>query len=192
MRCGTASLSIVLGLGLLALTVPADAHTCASACNQIRRACVRSAKATRDVARDTCDNERTACQAACVADPLSCPDGDSCGACCDDRRDACLAAAEDARQARRAVCDAARVGCNDVCVDPIDGTCVRGCRAEAQHDCIRPARRAAVQCKRLCTTGTGRRACTRACRRQFNIALGGCLDREVLCLADDCLGVPAP
>ena len=65
-----------------------DAHTCKSACNQIRRACVQSSKATWKLDRAQCVDDRDACRAACEA---VCP-GDDCEACldgCDAGLDAC-------------------------------------------------------------------------------------------------------
>ena len=189
------SLAIAAGAMLVLSAVPADAHTCKSSCNQIRRACRASVKAIYKVERLDCDDARDACRAACEADPAVCPDGecDACKDACNLVRDDCRAAAKDARNLNQATCDITRTSCTDVCQDPIDSACVRACRADAQHDCVRPARADYRQCKQQCPTNTGRRACVRSCRQTMEADLDYCFDGEMLCVAG-CIGftVPAP
>jgi hypothetical protein len=188
------SLAIAAGAMVGLGAVPADAHTCSSSCNQIRRACRGSARAIQKIARLDCNTERDACRAACdPADPLICPDGD-CDACKDACNLVCVdcrVAAKDARTADQATCDVMRTSCNDICEDPIDGACVKECKADAHHACVRPARLDYRQCKQQCPTGTGRQACVNFCRREMNADLDFCFDGEMLCVAL-CIGVPPP
>jgi len=145
-----------------------------------------------------CEAERDACRAACEADPTVCPDGECelCKDACELIRADCRTAAKDARTATQATCDVMRTSCNDICQDPIDGPCVKRCKSDAQHSCVRPARQDYRQCKNQCPTGTGRRPCVRSCRVEMNADLDFCFDVEMLCVAQ-CIGVsldapPAP
>lgn len=213
-------LIVTPGVILLLSTVapsPADAHTCSSACNQIRRACLHVAKATRKVefavcddSRDTCrsdcaatgDNCSTvcaavdaACLAACAGDldcEAACAAGtsvcpDDCDGCCLDGRVICRSAAQQVSREARILCDGTREGCRDVCQDPIDGDCVRTCHS-AQRICANAAKKTEVACKRQCPDGTARRACVRGCRKEMNDSLGFCSSSEMLCVGG-CIGV---
>jgi len=188
-RVLTAALAVWLTAGWLA-PATATAHTCASACNQIRRACNGSAKAALDFARTNCDTDAAACAALCQGDPLICP-GDGCEACiatCGTTREACRVAADDARIADRATCDTTLTSCDDVCVDPIDGACVQGCKATAQHQCLRPAKKDELTCKQQCPKGAARQACFRQCRRALDLVIEACGDSEVRCVSS-CIGL---
>ncbi len=168
----------------------APAHTCQSACSQIRRACDGSAKAVWNVARANCDAEAAACIATCQADPLTCP-GVACETCidaCGVARDGCRIVAGDARTADRAACEGLRTSCSGVCVDPIDGACVQDCKAQARHQCVRPAKQDELTCKRQCPEGAARQACFRQCRRAHNVVLEACGDSEVRCVGG-CIGL---
>lgn len=170
---------------------PAAAHTCQSACSQIRRACDGSAKAVWNVARANCDAQAATCEATCQADPLTCPGAacDACIAACDVARDGCRVVAGDSRSIDRAACDALRTSCAGVCVDPIDGACVQDCKAQARHQCVRPAKQDELTCKRQCPDGAARQACFRQCRRVLNVVLDACGDSEVRCVSG-CIGLP--
>jgi hypothetical protein len=184
------SLAIAVGAMLGLGAVPADAHTCSSSCNQIRRACRASTRAIHKIARMDCNAERDACRVVCEADPAICPDGE-CEACeddCDLVRVDCRTAAKDVQTVDQATCDVMRTSCNDICQDPIDGVCVKECKADAHHACVRPARLDYRHCKQQCPTGTGRQACVRYCRREMNADLDLCFDGEMLCVAQ-CIGV---
>lgn len=146
----------VVGL-VLADVVPAEAHTCNSVCNQVRRACRRIAKADRQVARADCDATRDTCRADCEANAdtcqtdceascmaacagdlvceAGCPDAcaDSCASCipdCNDARSECFGLAEDARQAANDACDTARESCN---LPPEQG----GCQDPIDNTCVK-------------------------------------------------------
>ncbi|MFQ5515135.1 MAG: hypothetical protein ACE5FG_11970 [Myxococcota bacterium] len=88
---------------LLAVT-PAEADTCESACNQIRRACTRLALVGEKAAQAVCDETRDLCRVDCVtAGP-----------------DVCLTD-----------CDASHVTCTSACAtDPNPVWCQAGCDAE--------------------------------------------------------------
>ena len=67
-RSVISSLALAVGAMLFASWIAAaNAATCRSACNQIRRACVSSAKSSRDVARYECNIDHGSCDDACDA-----------------------------------------------------------------------------------------------------------------------------
>jgi hypothetical protein len=177
--------AVFMGASLMLLQVAlAEAHTCSSVCNQIRRACLDMAKAKRQVARAVCEDGRAACQADCETCTEDC---ESCLTDCDAAREACLEAAEVQRQADKLACDELREGCPEACVEPIDNVCVQGCKAGART-CGSDAKKLEGQCKRECPNGTGRQACVRECRKQLNVDLQACANQEILCLAT-CAGI---
>jgi hypothetical protein len=139
----------------------ADAHTCSSLCNQIKRACNAEAKAAKKVALATCDEERDTCREGC-ADPNT-PD---CVIDCAGEHTACVAACalDPDPVACQAACDAALAECPDTCV----GCCNymrASCRADARAD--RQAARLActdsrVTCLDACVDPIDR-SCLRTC-----------------------------
>jgi hypothetical protein len=195
----------------------ADAQTCSSVCNQIRRACNSEVKAAKKVAMAVCEENRGTCRTACEIDPDSCfvdcetenaaclaacaedPDceaacaaalaecPDDCLPCCNYRRASCRGEAKAIRQEARLTCEASRQTCQDECVDPINGACVRGCKA-VQKSCRKDAKKNYwTLCKRNCDEGTDRRACMSRCRKQVNEEYGDCSTAEVGCLVS-CIG----
>ncbi len=186
------------GIGLLA-AAPADAVTCRSVCNQIRRACQHSAKGAWKAQRVVCDQQETichndctanaaTCEADCAAGDLQCLDDCvNCDANCDTGRDTCRDDAKTARNDLRALCTVARTTCDDQCIDPIDGLCVRGCTKQ-EHDCTAAAKRDEKGCKRACATGGERKNCFKECRRIANTTAQFCEDDAVFCYSG-CAGV---
>jgi hypothetical protein len=205
----SAAAALLIGLSLMFSDVaPAEAHTCSSLCNQVRRACLTGAKAVRQVARAVCDETRDGCRTDCAVNEATCPDDcvtecgtdqpclddcpDDCANCipnCNADREGCLELAEQQRAAARVGCDGTRGGCQDTCVDPIDGDCVRDCGSD-QRDCRADKKKIERQCKRDCATanGTGRRVCMRTCRKQYNGNLQACTATESSCLLTECIG----
>jgi hypothetical protein len=191
----------------------ADAHTCSSLCNQMRRACNAEVKAAKKVAVATCGEERDACRTACETDSNSCvvdcpaehaaciatcvgdPDceaacdaalaacPDDCVGCCNYHRASCRADAKLVQKDLRLACEDGRATCEGTCVDPIDGACVRDCKA-VQHSCQKDAKKNYWSpCKSNCPTGTERRACMRGCRTRVNQEFQLCSGAEVGCLS---------
>jgi hypothetical protein len=100
--CATAAL-------LFAMAIPAEAVTCNSVCNQVRRACNHAAKGSYKAGKIQCDEERDTCKTECVANAATCP-GD---------------------------CVAAQTVCATACAG--DATCLAGCdeaELQCQDDCI--------------------------------------------------------
>jgi hypothetical protein len=198
-----------LGFPLMIVDVdPAEAVTCSSVCNQIRRACLNLSKAVRKVSRADCDEARDICRDDCDANAATCVDDcvtlcagdpvceagcpDECASCipnCNTTREGCLADAEAVRQAARLTCDGSRDGCREVCIDPVDASCVRDCTATAKR-CKADKKLDQRQCKRDCKDSEiSRRACMRNCRRQYNLDIQFCADHEAVCLGG-CAGLP--
>jgi hypothetical protein len=200
---------ILLGAGVLLFTAAAaQAMSCESTCNQIRRACRSVAMHGLKVEYANCDDGRDVCRAACEANAEQCPldcqaahaacvsgGGSDCDAtlaqCLDDcahcisnrnaARVACRDAAKTARAEANALCDTARESCDSVCIDPIDEARVRDCRT-ASSDCAADAKRDEKTCRAGCPKGTGQQACVRGCRRDKNSAMALCSDQEVVCI----------
>jgi len=213
--------AVFMGASLMLLQAAlAEAHTCSSLCNQMRRACLDIAKATRKVERAVCDNEVAGCEATCAANGEGCPtecedantacvaqctgnpecgagcSGDlaqcldgctNCVANCSTAREVCTGEAEQRRQQAMLGCDEARVECRVTCADPVDDQCVSACKAQA-HESKKQAKEAERECKMACPGGTDRQACVGGCRMQCNMALQGCANQEMLCLAQ-CAGI---
>jgi len=108
----------------------AEAHNCSSVCNQIRRACMKSAKATRKADLATCDANRERCRAECQANAGSCL-GD-----CDEANTACLVECDSAPNPTACgdECQADLVQCQDDCANcGADCGATRDtCRTQAQ------------------------------------------------------------
>jgi hypothetical protein len=203
-RFGVASLILTMAAALLVVDItPAAAQNCNSVCNQIRRACRRIAKTTKNTAQAVCDDTRDGCRTDCDTNAATCPDScsgladpelteclDACAQCkstCNANRVVCRAAAKAVQDTNNLGCDDLRTSCGQSCMDPIDSTCVRSSRV-TRRGCDANAKKKAVVCKRACTQGPGRRACVRSCRAQLNIDLGLCSDTEVSDLAA-CAGI---
>ena len=186
-------------LFVLSSVTPAEAVTCSSVCNQVRRACTHSAKGAWKAARMQCAEDREGCHADCVANADTCvadclgePDCEldciNCEDNCDAAAVACKDTARTARDGMRALCDDYRGTCRDVCVDPIDPGCVRVCTKD-EHGCRADAKKLEKICKReTCAPGNGKRACMRGCRKSNNLAQQLCEDTATLCYAT-CAGV---
>lgn len=199
-----------------AAAVPADATTCSSVCNQIRRACNHSAKGTMKAAYITCDETADACKADCEAQAATCPGacetaytdclgggtgGESCDAArtqcldecancaanCKAARGTCRSRAKADRDALRAGCTDSRSLCREVCVDPLDKTCIHRCTND-EHDCRGGAKGVEGTCKKGCPAGGGKKSCIRGCRRNCNLESQLCGDLAVVCYAG-CAGV---
>jgi hypothetical protein len=160
----------------------ADADTCESACSQVQRACKAGAKGARKAALAQCDLDRDVCR-DCGDDP-NCPGWSP---DCNDTRVLCRDAGKSARNLAREACEAARDTCPDICVEPIDGECVRGCRVD-QKDCAQQAKKDAIAVKKGCPKDNTRRRCTRAVKRDLNLALEQCSIKEGLDLGV-CIGL---
>jgi hypothetical protein len=98
----------------------AEAQRCSSLCNQIRRACIKSAKATRKAELATCDASRETCRTECQTN------AGSCLGTCDDTNTTCLAGCESALDpsACGEDCAAALLQCQDDCAN-----CAANCNA---------------------------------------------------------------
>ena len=201
------ALTTLLGtVGLLFfLAGAAEAVTCNSTCNQVRRACNGAAKGAYKAGKIQCDEDRDACKADCVANADTClgdcelanlvgdallqcqDDCINCEANCDAAKDQCRVDNKAARDLLRSACTDSRDVCDDVCVDPIDGNCVRDCKRD-EHGCRDDAKRIEGQCKKACPKDGARKSCIRTCRKDGNVAQGVCGDLSVLCYAG-CAGV---
>jgi hypothetical protein len=197
-------------------SAPAEAHTCSSACNQIRRACNSVAKATLKVGFAVCDEGRDTCREACAIDNSvcvqACTDANTacvaaCGAdqtcldgcaaalaagpaegpdCCNAARSTCRQIEKDTRAASRLVCTDSRTTCNETCVS-VDGNCVKKW-GTTRRRCERQAKDEAVTCKREeCTGGTTQRACMRNCRKVMNQKFQICADQEAVMIGTECI-----
>ncbi len=195
------------GLASLLQAAPADAHTCTSACNQVRRACNSVAKAGskvefalcadgRDACRTACEIDNSVCVQACDAcvvgcagDP-TCLDGcaacpTECPDCCNAARTTCRDIAKDARAAARLLCTDSRTTCNETCVS-VDGNCVRRC-VRTRRGLEADAKRTANACKNACTGGPDRRACMRSCRKILNQQFQLFSNQEAVCIGTTCI-----
>ncbi len=163
---------------------PADADTCASACNQIRRACTHVAKAVRKVEFAFCDDDRDACRVTCEADSGACAaicatahadcsagcatssDPAVCQAACDAALVACPTECPECCNFNRDSCrdtvKAARAAARLVCADT-RATCNDTCTG-VDGDCVRQCMRD----QRECTNGWKKTAIT--CKRNCNAA----------------------
>jgi hypothetical protein len=208
--------ALLLGAGVMLVDVgAAQAMTCESTCNQIRRACSSVAKSALNVEYANCDDGRDVCRVACEANAEQCPidcdtahttcvsgggvDCDAtraqcldacahCGSYCNAERVACRDVAKAVRADANLLCDSLRESCDTTCVDPIDEACVRDCRTTSST-CAGDAKGDEKTCHAACPRGTDQRACMRSCRRDKNAALGLCSDQEVLCIGV-CAGLP--
>jgi hypothetical protein len=148
----------------------ADAYTCSSACNQIRRACNHAAKATGKIALAVCDEDRDACRVDCELNPETCT----------------------------AICQAANLTCPEGCVsDPDPAACQAGCAtalAECPLECpdccnygrvsCREAAKAARQVTRLACDGS-RANCWENCDDPIDGAcVKGCKSDQHRCQSD--------
>jgi hypothetical protein len=211
-RLGVALLLIAGTVGLPALLDPAEAeaYTCDSACNQIRRACNHVAKAARKVAQAICDDERDACRAECEATAANCeavcaeasaacleacatdPDPVTCQAECAAAAPVCPEDCEICCQGVRVSCRAdaneAREAARLVCAasrDTCDQTCVDPINAECVRDCVSAQHDCAGDAKR--NSASCDRACPgstgqRACKRECRKLLNQALG---LCSAQE-------
>jgi hypothetical protein len=168
-------------------------------CDDQRDGCLNDCDLNVDQCPIDCDNANTACVGACDPADTVCLDGcaagltqclEDCANCkanCRADRVVCRDNAKLQRDADNVVCDGSRESCQDTCVDPIDSTCVRGCKAD-KKGCDGVAKRAERTCKRACPTGSERRACFRNCKREKNVDYQDCSDREIICLGG-CAGL---
>jgi len=203
-RFGIVPLILTVAATLLVVDIaPAAAQNCTSLCNQVRRACRRIARTTKNVTQAGCDDTRDGCRIDCDTNAATCPDTcsglvdpeltqclDACAQCkstCNANRATCRAAAKAVQDTDNLGCDGLRTSCGESCTDPIDQTCVRN-SSVTRRGCDATAKKMAIACKRGCTKGPGRRACVRGCRAQLNYDLGVCSDTEVSDLAK-CAGI---
>lgn len=170
---------MVLALALVGISLalssppPVEAVNCNSVCNQIRRACRRSAKSTRQVDRANCDIARDQCRTDCEVN------GDTCVPTCDDALTTCLAgcagdtACEDACNTTHTecvgccedcftCCNADRVVCNDNAktARQLTNEMCDGSRENCQEFCQDPIDR---DCVSVCKSG--RRECDRNAKK---------------------------
>ena len=216
MRIGARLLLVAgaFGLATLLQSAPAGAHTCSSACNQVRRACNSVAKAGSKVEFALCADGRDACRTACEIDnsvcvqvcldandacvlgcgDQTCLDGcvaafaacpDECPDCCNAARTTCRDIAKDARTAARLLCTDSRTTCNETCVS-VDGNCVRSC-VRTRRGLEADAKRSANACKNGCTGGPDRRACMRSCRKILNQQFQLFSNQEAVCIGTTCI-----
>ena len=170
---------------LFALAVPAEAVTCKSVCNQVRRACNHAAKGSFKAGKIQCTEESETCNSACVDGDEACPSD------CDLARDQCRVDNKAARDVLRSSCDDSRTACGEVCVDPIARDCVRGCKTD-ERDCRADAKRTEGLCKKSCAKDDTRRRCIRSCRKTNSLDEQVCGEVAVLCYAG-CAGFdPTP
>ena len=215
-RFSTAMVGCATAVLLFAMAIPAEAVTCNSVCNQVRRACNHAAKGSYKAGKIQCDEERDTCKTDCVANAATCPGDcvtaqtacagdaaclagcdaaelqcqDDCINCednCDAARGQCRVDNKAARDALRSVCDGSRTTCNDVCVDPIDAGCVKTCKVD-ERSCRADAKRTEGLCKKSCTKDQPRKSCMRSCRKINSLDAQLCGDSSVLCYAG-CAGV---
>ncbi len=201
-------------LGLLEVA-PADAYTCSSACNQLRRACNVQAKAQRKIDNALCADTRDACKVTCEGDPghcatvcqtaltdcltgcgidVVCQDAcnvaaaecpSECPGCCNFGRQGCRTTAKGVRDEARAACTLARTTCNTDCTS-VNGACIRQAQS-ARKSCDRGHKVTANTCKQGCGSGPGRRACVRTCRRIMNEGLKLCAADEASTIGTECI-----
>jgi hypothetical protein len=174
----------------------ANAETCESLCNQIKRACKAEAKYAAKSAFGGCDLARMGCDMGCAdpntpecvpgcaSDPNApeCPQ--SCRGCCSYERDSCRHAVKEARKQARDACVIEREGCVP-CEGDVCGDCAKTAKSAAR-ECKRTAKQNWRGCKDDCPRGPERRndrkECITGCRQQLAAALETCADAEGLTL----------
>jgi len=162
-----------------ATTCDADPTSCQTACQDAHVACVATCPGAPDPALCQAD-----CDAALAACPTECPN------CCNAGRSACRNELKTERAQARLLCQETRSSCNTLCVEPIDERCVRSCMND-QKSCGAAAKSFERACKDSCVSGSGRRACFRACRKATAEDQEICSAQEALCIGG-CIGVVTP
>ena len=141
--------AVFMGASLMLLQAAlAEAHTCSSVCNQIRRACLEVAKAERQVARAVCEDERDACRAECAANAETCPTD------CEATNVACVGAC-----GGNAECEAACAATLSQCLDDC-ANCVANCNGD-REGCMAAAE-VQRQAEKLACDGS-RESCGEGC-----------------------------
>jgi hypothetical protein len=179
----------------------ADSKVAQAICDDLRDACRADCVANAETCPGDCEAADAACvaacagnptcEAACAADLAQCLDDcANCRSNCNHDRNLCREAAQAARELAREGCKTARDTCWAICEDPIDGACVKVCKADLKT-CSHAAKNSERECKKACAKGTERRPCVRTCRRLLNEALSLCASGEALCVGG-CIGLPAP
>lgn len=178
----TAVSALFIFTSIFVSVVPADAVTCSSVCNQVRRACSHSAKGAFKAAQIQCDETRDTCKTDCVANAAACPgDCDTaagicvtgclgnavCEAACGDAltqcqsdcvncEDNCDTARGTCRDSAKADRDALRAACTD-----FRSTCNEVCVDPMEQSCVRPCTNAEHDCRGDAKTAEGQ--CKKAC-----------------------------
>lgn len=188
-----------LAVVLLAASA-ADAASCKSGCNQVRRGCRAEANYTRRVAFDTCDDTRRDCMGACSDTATACndlcvEDDAECAAACDmaksDCRDGCSIDRDDCRAAAKLVrsdafvaCQEGRGSCREVCDAASDRGCVRAC-AKAGGACFAEVGVTHEACQLACETADDLQACSTLCKVERLAAHAACSAGRAACV-DGC------
>ena len=171
--------AVFMGASLMLLQVAlAEAHTCSSVCNQIRRACLDVGKAAREVERAVCEDEGDGCKANCAADGEICPTE------CEDANTACVAQCMGNPE-----CGA---GCSGDLSQCLDGcaNCVANC-STAREVCTGEAEQNRQQAKLGCDEARGECSatclgpidsqCVSACKAEARASKKGAKDVEREC-----------
>lgn len=186
-----------LAVVLLAAST-ADAATCKSGCNQVRRGCRAEAKYNRTVAFGSCDAARrdcagacsdtaTACNEACAEDDADCAAAchtakDTCREACSMDRDDCRQAAKVVRHDANVVCEEDRGACRGLCEAANDRACVRAC-SSASGACFDEVASTYEACQLACDGADEPDACLRDCKVEKIAGHGACKAGREACLS---------
>lgn len=168
------TLTVAAAAAVLLGAQAAEAHTCSSLCNQVRRACFSIAKATRKAERIQCDENRDACAADCEGNAATCePDCQTANATCVSD---CVGGGGD-QVTCEAACAPALAQCLDDCVN-----CEDNCQS-ARDECRDAANAARKATQEVCA---GLRTfCNENCVDPIdNACVNGCKADARGCLAD--------
>ena len=173
-RLRPAVLPLLLSFGLafpLLIAATAGAHTCSSGCNQVRKACIKEAKACRGVAFAACDDARDQCRSDCAANAATCStDCDSALSTCEA---VCLTDLDPA------ACSAACTATHATCIYDCDH-CISNCNGD-RSDCRAAANDERSQALHSCSSG--RDTCRTLCSGDVD---SGCV-RDCLTPDRQCL-----
>lgn len=169
-----APMLLTASLGLLIVLTPAaaEAQTCSSVCNQVRRACNHAAKGMSKAARITCTENVGTCRDDCETNASTCP-GD-----CDAASATCAAACATAPDATacEADCAAALAQCVDDCTN-CDANCLTtGVTCKNEAKAARDAMREVCSGARDICDGSCEEPIDRGCVHDCTTDEHGCRD----------------
>jgi hypothetical protein len=150
---------VVAAVAVFVLAQAAEAHTCSSACNQIRRACVSNTKAVKKIGKIKCDdNPNWVCAADCATDCAA--NEGTCNQSCNAARAVCDAACA-GDSTCLADCEATETSCLGACDV---ATCTSTCQAACDDDratCLAKVKEDVTESKVLCDAA--RTGCNDTC-----------------------------